>query len=57
MGEAIDQYFENIMAWTLPSDYIRLSGRDIIAFTIGFLVCLVIWAIGESYGNKHRRQN
>lgn len=55
MNEAINQYFEDIMAWTLPSEYIRLSGRDIIAFTIGFLVCLVIWAIGESYGNKHGR--
>lgn len=55
MNEAINQYFENIMAWTFPSEYIRLSGRDIIAFTIGFLFCLIIWAIGESYGSKHGR--
>lgn len=55
MNEAINNFFESQMAWELPSDFIRLSGRDVVAFIIGFGVCLIIWAIGESYGSKHGR--
>ena len=41
---AINRYFESLMAWYIDTGIFYLSGRDIACAIIGFLVCLIIWA-------------
>ena len=47
MGDNLNIFFETFMAWTLKSEVFDLSGRDIIGIIIGFLSCLVLWALIE----------
>lgn len=42
-----DEVWEEFMAMTF-SEYIRLTGRDILAMVIGFGTCLIIWAFSEA---------
>ena len=57
MGEAINHFFESQMQWSFDNGLIYINGRDVVAFIIGFLVCWLMFAIGELYGTKNRRQN
>ena len=42
-----DEIWEEFMLMTF-SEYIRLTGRDILAMIIGFGICLIIWALSET---------
>ena len=57
IGDMINHIFESQMAWYFDNGVIYFSGRDIVAFIIGFLVCWMIFAIGECYGTKRRGQD
>lgn len=37
--------FEEFMAWHIDTGTFYISGRDIIGMIIGFLICLILWAI------------
>lgn len=45
MGDSINHYFESIVCWYIDTGIFYLSGRDIVCVIIGFLICLVLWAI------------
>lgn len=45
MGEAINHYFESIICWCIDLGTFYLSGRDIVCMIIGFVACLVLWAV------------
>ena len=45
MGDSINHYFESIVCWSIDTGIFYLSGRDIVCVIIGFLICLVLWAI------------
>lgn len=58
IGQMINHFFESQMQWSFDNGVIYINGRDIVAFIIGFLVCWLMFAIGELlYGTKNRRQN
>lgn len=42
---AINHYFETLMAWHIDNGVFYLSGRDIACAIVGFIVCLILWAI------------
>lgn len=44
-GAAVNHLFESQMQWSYDNGIFYISGRDIIAGIIGFLVCLVLWMI------------
>ena len=46
-GELWQQTWEELMMWKLNSDFIDLSGRDIIVFITGFLIALMICGLCE----------
>lgn len=37
--------FEEFLTWNQDTGIFYISGRDIICMIIGFLVCLILWAI------------
>lgn len=37
--------FEEFMAWHIDTGTFYISGRDIIGMIIGFLICLMLWAV------------
>ena len=44
MGEAINHFFESQMAYVVyDNGYTTILGRDVVAFIIGFLVCIILW--------------
>lgn len=45
MGDAINYYFESLICWNIDTGIFYLSGRDIGCAVVGFLVCLILWAI------------
>lgn len=52
--------FEEFLAWHIDTGTFYISGRDIIAMIIGFLVCLLLWAIfdgKEIHGTKDGNAN
>lgn len=52
--------FEEFMAWHIDTGTFYISGRDIIAMIIGFLFCLILWALfdgKEIHGTIHRNEN
>lgn len=63
IGEPIGAYFESLFAWEISSGIFYLSGRDIGCVIIGFLLCLILWAICDGkeikikHGNWHNRNN
>lgn len=42
---AINRYFEGLMAWCIDTGIFYISGRDIACMILGFLICLVIWGM------------
>lgn len=47
MGNNLNIFFETFMDWTLKSEVFDISGRDIIGMVIGFMSCLILWALVE----------
>ena len=42
MGEQINHLFESQMQWSYDNGLIYINGRDVVAFIIGFCVCIVV---------------
>lgn len=45
IGEPIGAYLESLFAWEIESGIFYLSGRDMGFAIIGFMICLVMWAV------------
>ena len=45
IGQQIGAYFESLACWYIDTGIFYLSGRDIGFTIVGFLSCLVLWAM------------
>ena len=59
MGDFINHMFESQMQWYFDNGLIYFTGRDIIAFVMGFLSCIIILMIRASikYSIEERKNN
>lgn len=54
MGDAINHFFESQLQWVYDNGVVCFTGRDVVAFIMGFLMCLILWALfdGKEIGKK-----
>lgn len=58
-GDLFNLVWEEFLTWSFDTGTFYINGRDIICMIVGFLICLILWAIfdGKEIHIGHRTGN
>lgn len=53
----MNEFMENMMNWKFDFLLTTISGRDIAFILLGFMVCLMLWAISDVIKESRNERN